>query len=218
MVAASDLVAIPDFLDFAEAACFPCAGTTAWHALVMAGRVGPGSTVLMLGTGGVSMFALRFAHVMGARTIVTSSSDDKLAVARSFGADVTINYRDHPNWEATVLEATGGAGADVAIEVGGPATLEKSMTAVAPAGTICLIGVLAGPAGQVSPLPLLAKSARLQGIYVGSRAMFEAMYRFVSDHQLRPVIDRRFSFDEAPLALTSLAEGNHVGKVVLTCQ
>lgn len=216
VVDATAVVKIPESLTYEEAACLPCAAVTAWHSLVDVGSVGSGSTVLLLGTGGVSIFALQFAKALGAKVIVTSSSDDKLAQARSMGADITINYRDNPDWDAKVLEATGGLGSDVVVEVGGPGTLQLSMNAVAPGGTICMVGVLNDPGATVSPLPLIGKSVRLQGIYVGSVAMFEQMCQAIADHGIKPVIDRRFPFDNAPDAYRYQQSGQHFGKVVIT--
>lgn len=213
---ADGLVRLPDELSFEEGACLPCAGVTAWHALAEVARVGPKMTVLLLGTGGVSIFSLQLAKAMGATVIVTSSSDEKLTRARNLGADITINYRAEPDWDARVRALTGGIGANVVVEVGGPGTLARSLAAVAPGGTVCLIGVLSDPGAAVSPLPLIFKGARLQGIYVGSNAMFEAMNAAILAHGLRPVIDRSFAFAEAPAAYAYLASGAHFGKVVIT--
>ncbi|HEY9548742.1 MAG TPA: NAD(P)-dependent alcohol dehydrogenase [Kiloniellaceae bacterium] len=210
---ASGLVTIPDHLSFAEAATLPCAALTAWRALVEVGRLKAGDTVLLLGTGGVSIFALQFASLMGARVIITSSSDEKLARARALGAWQTVNYRSTPDWEKAVLELTGGRGVDLTVEVGGAGTLEKSIAATRIAGTIGFIGVLAG--GQVNPRPIMAKSLTLQGIYVGSRNLFRAMNRAIAASGLRPVIDRRFGFDEAPEAYRAMRAAGHFGKLVI---
>lgn len=210
---ASGLVTIPDHLSFAEAATLPCAALTAWRALVDVGRLKAGDTVLLLGTGGVSIFALQFASLMGARVIITSSSDEKLARARALGAWQTVNYRSTPDWEKAVLELTGGRGVDLTVEVGGAGTLEKSIAATRIAGTIGFIGVLAG--GQVNPRPIMAKSLTVQGIYVGSRNLFRAMNRAIAASGLRPVIDRRFGFDEAPEAYRAMRAAGHFGKLVI---
>jgi NADPH:quinone reductase-like Zn-dependent oxidoreductase len=210
---ATGLVKIPDHLSFAEAATLPCAGLTAWRALVDVGRLKAGDTVLLLGTGGVSIFALQFATLMGARVIITSSSDEKLARARALGAWQTVNYRTTPDWEKPVLEMTGGRGVDLTVEVGGAGTLEKSIAATRIAGTIGFIGVLAG--GQVNPRPIMAKSLTVQGIYVGSRNLFRDMNRAIDAARLRPVIDRAFAFDEAPEAYRAMQAAGHFGKLVI---
>ena len=210
-------VSVPEHLSFEEAATLPCAALTAWNAVVEVARAGAGDTVLLLGTGGVSIFALQFARLHGARVLITSSSGEKLARARHLGADGGVNYRAAPDWEQEVLRLTGGRGVDLVVEVGGAGTLERSLRAVRVGGTIAMIGVLAG-AGAVDPRPLLSKSARLQGIYVGSGEMFAAMNRAIAAHCLHPVIDRVFAFDEALAAYDHLAAGRHFGKVVINIQ
>jgi NADPH:quinone reductase-like Zn-dependent oxidoreductase len=210
---AGGLVKVPEHLSFAEAATLPCAGLTAWRALVAVGRLKAGDTVLLLGTGGVSIFALQFATLMGARVIITSSSDEKLARARELGAWQTVNYRTTPDWEKPVLEMTGGRGVDLTVEVGGAGTLEKSIAATRIAGTIGFIGVLAG--GQVNPRPIMSKSLTVQGIYVGSRNLFRDMNRAIAAAGLRPVIDRTFAFDEAPQAYRAMQAAGHFGKLVI---
>lgn len=208
-------VAVPGHLSHEEAACLPCAGVTAWHALMEKGGLAAGQTVLVLGTGGVSVFALQFAKACGARVIVTSSSDEKLARARALGADETINYRATPEWEREVYALTDKTGVDHVIEVGGAGTLEKSLAAVRFGGRISLIGVLSGFEGTVNPWPIVARSVAVQGIYVGSTRMFEAMNRFVASHALRPMIDRVFPFAQAREAFSHLENGRHFGKVVI---
>jgi NADPH:quinone reductase-like Zn-dependent oxidoreductase len=208
------VVGVPDHLTDEEAATLPCAAVTAWHALITEGGSKPGDTVLVQGTGGVSVFALQFARLAGARVIATSSSDDKLARASRLGASDGINYRKTPDWETRVGELTGGIGVDHVVEVGGAGTLPKSMRAVRPNGRISLIGVLSGR-GEVNPTPILMKNIRVQGIFVGSREMFEAMNRAIAVHQLRPVVDRVFPFREVPEALRYLESGAHFGKVVI---
>ena len=209
------LVRIPDHLSFEEAACLPCAGLTAWSALFDAGQGRPGQTVLLLGTGGVSVFALQFAHAAGARVIVTSSSDEKLARAKAMGADETINYKSEPDWDRVVLEHTGGRGADIVVEVGGAGTLPRSLNAVAAGGTVAVIGVVAG-GGAIDPVPLIPKAVRMQGIYVGSRSGFEAMTAAIAQGGLRPVIEQRVAFDAAPEAYRAMPLGAHFGKIVIT--
>jgi NADPH:quinone reductase-like Zn-dependent oxidoreductase len=208
------LVPIPGHLSFEEAATLPCAGVTAWHALVSSGGLKPGDTVLVQGTGGVSIFALQFARLAGARVIATSSSDAKLERVRDLGASDVINYKTTPDWDKKARELTGGIGVDHIVEVGGAGTLPKSIRAVRIGGCIALIGVLTG-GGEVNPMPILMKSVRVQGIFVGSRAMFEAMNRAISVAGLHPVIDRVFDFEQAPLALKHMESGAHFGKVVI---
>jgi len=208
------LVPIPDHLTYEEAATLPCAGVTAWNAVVTSGAVKPGETVLVQGTGGVSIFALQFARLAGARVIATSSQDSKLERARQLGAADGINYKTTPDWAKKVRELTGGRGADHIIEVGGAGTLAASLRAVRMGGHIALIGVLSG-AGEFNPTPILMKGVRVLGIFVGSRAMFEAMNRAIEFAQLRPVIDRVFPFEQAQDALKHLESGAHFGKVVV---
>jgi NADPH:quinone reductase-like Zn-dependent oxidoreductase len=207
---------VPAHLTDEEAATLPCAALTAWNALVTQNGVKAGETVLTLGTGGVSIFALQFARMSGARVIATSSSDEKLERARALGASDGINYRATPDWDERVRELTGGRGVDHVIEVGGAGTLGRSLRAVRMGGRVSLIGVLSGRGGEANPLPILMKSVRVQGIYVGSRAMFEAMNQAIALHQLHPVIDRVFPFEQAPEALRYMESGAHFGKIALT--
>jgi NADPH:quinone reductase-like Zn-dependent oxidoreductase len=209
------VVILPDHLSYEEGATLPCAAVTAWHGLVSKGNLKAGDTVLILGTGGVSVFALQFAKLQGARTIVTSSSDAKLEQAKALGADELINYNTHPDWEAEVYRLTNKVGVDHVVEVGGAGTLEKSIKAVRYGGRISLIGVLTGFGGEINPWLLLAKSIALQGIYVGSREMFETMNRAIAQAQLKPAIDRAFPFTEARAAYDYLQSGSHFGKVVI---
>ncbi|HEY9794594.1 MAG TPA: NAD(P)-dependent alcohol dehydrogenase [Leptolyngbyaceae cyanobacterium] len=209
------LVLLPDHLSYEEGATLPCAAVTAWHALVTKGSVTAGETVLVLGTGGVSIFALQFAKMHGARVIVTSSSDAKLERAKELGASETINYKSTPNWEERVYELTARNGVDHVVEVGGAGTLEKSIRAVRVGGRISLIGVLTGVAGEVNPMPVLMKSLTVQGIYVGSREMFEAMNQAIALHQLKPVIDRIFPLTEAQEAYRYMKSAAHFGKIVI---
>lgn len=209
------IVQIPNSLSFEEAACLPCAGLTAWSALFDAGQVGPGQTVLVLGTGGVSLFAVQFAKAAGARVVLTSSSDDKLARARTLGADLTVNYRTNPEWDGEVLKLTDGRGVDLVVEVGGAGTLPRSLNAAAPGGTVAVIGVVAG-GGEINPVPLIPKALRMQGIYVGHRTGFEAMNAAIENHKIRPVIDQRIAFASAPDAWRALPNGAHFGKIIIT--
>ncbi|MCK5273479.1 MAG: NAD(P)-dependent alcohol dehydrogenase, partial [Alphaproteobacteria bacterium] len=197
-----------------EAATLPCAALTAWNALAEIGQLKAGETVLLLGTGGVSIFALQFARMHGARVIITSSSDEKLERARAMGAHGTINYVATPDWAKRVLELTGGRGADHVLEVGGPGTMEQSIEAAAVGGQIAYIGVLTG--GAINPLGLMRKSVRLQGVYVGSRAMFDDMNRTLALHDLHPVIDRTFPFAEAREAFHHMKAAGHFGKIAIT--
>ena len=209
------LVHVPDHLSFEEASTLPCAAVTAWNGLVEGGGLKAGDTVLVQGTGGVSLFALQFAKMFGARVISTSSSDEKLERALSLGASDGINYKKVPEWDERALELTGGRGLDHVVEVGGPDTLDSSLSAVRMGGGIYMIGVLTGIRGEVNTALILRKNVRVQGIYVGSRAMFEAMNRAISLNETRPVIDRTFSFEEAPNALRHMESGAHFGKIVV---
>ena len=212
---AGGVIATPAHLDFREAATLPCAGLTAWHALTRPAPVLPGETVLLLGTGGVSVFAQQFCNMMGARTIVTSSSDEKLARMRELGAADGVNYRTTPEWDARVLELTGGVGVDRVVEVGGPGTLQRSINAVCVGGAISLIGVLTGAGGEIVPTNLMRKSISLRGIYVGSYDMFAEMNRAISAHQLKPVVSETFAFDDAKSAYHRMRGAGHFGKMVI---
>jgi NADPH:quinone reductase-like Zn-dependent oxidoreductase len=208
------LVHIPPSLSFEEAAALPCAGVTAWNALMVSGGLRPGETVLALGTGGVSILALQFARMAGARVIVTSSSDEKLRRARELGAEAGINYVMTPAWEEKVFELTNRRGADHVIEVGGAETLPKSVRAARFGGHIALIGNLTGRGG-VDIVPVFMKGLRVNGILVGSRAMFEDMNRAIERSGMHPVIDRVFRFEEAVEALRHMAGRAHFGKIVV---
>jgi len=209
-------VAMPTSLSFEQAATLPCAGPTAWNALMHAGTpIKPGDTVLSLGTGGVSMFALGFARAAGARVIVTSSSDEKIERARKLGAFEGVNYRSHPDWEKEVLRLTGGRGVDCVIENGGIGTLARSFECVGWGGKIALIGVLAGREGNANPHDLMFKSASLHGIGVGSRASLEQLIQAIEVNRIQPVIDRIFPFDQAPDAFALQASGSYFGKIVI---
>jgi NADPH:quinone reductase-like Zn-dependent oxidoreductase len=189
---------------------------TAWHALFRAGRpIHAGNTVLVLGTGGVSMFALQFARMTGARVIATSSSDAKLERVRALGASDVINYARVPEWDKEVMRLSGGRGVDCVVEVGGAGTFARSTQSLARGGKICLVGFVAGREGDTSPFPLMYKAGNLHGIFVGDRGMFEEMNCAIAVNRLRPVIDRMFPFDEAPRAFAHHASGQFIGKVVI---
>ena len=209
------VVPIPDHLDFRSAATLPCAAVTAWHAVVEKGQVSSADTVLLLGTGGVSLFALQFAKLAGARVIITSSSDEKLEHARQLGADETINYREHPEWSKQVLALTDGAGVDIVIEVGGAGTMNESLKSVRMAGKVMVIGVLGGGVNELAVRPILINSLNLQGIFVGSRQIHETMCAAISRHKLQPTISDSFPLADAQAAFNHLAAGSHFGKIVL---
>lgn len=208
------LVQIPGHLSFEQAATLPCAAVTAWNALVVSGKLKAGDTVLALGTGGVSVFAVQFAKMHGARVIVTSSSDTKREKAKDLGADETINYRRTPDWDKEVLRLTNRIGVDHVVEVGGSGTLSKSLNAVRVGGHVAVIGVLAGQ-GDFDPRSVLMKAVRMQGVLVGSRRMFEEMNSAIETNQLRPVINKIFAFEEAADALRYMETGSHLGKIVV---
>lgn len=211
-----DAVHIPANLSYTEAATLPCAGLTAWHALMVAGRpIKAGDTVLLLGTGGVSLQALLLAKAAGAQVILTSSSDEKLARAHQLGADILINYKQHPDWDQEVMQQTGGRGADCVVEVGGAGTLARSMRSLAQGGKIGLIGVLTRE-GDTNPHTLMLKQASLHGIFVGNRSMFEQLNRAVEINDIHPVIDQVFHFEDAPQAYARLQGQGHFGKVVIS--
>lgn len=209
-------VAMPPSLSVEEAATLSCAAATAWNAVMIAGRpTKPGDTVLSLGTGGVSMFALQFARAAGARVIVTSSSDEKIERAKKLGASDGVNYKKFPDWEKEVQRLTDGRGVDCVVENGGVGTLAKSFLCVGWAGKICLIGVLAGPEGHNNPHDLMFKSASLHGIGVGSRSVLEQLIRAIEVNRIKPVIDKVFSFEETPEAFRYQATQAYVGKIVI---
>lgn len=208
------VVKIPDSMSYEHAATLPCAALTAWRAIVVEGQVKPGDTVLLLGTGGVSIFALQFVKMIGARAIITSSSPEKLRRARLMGAWQTINYRDKPDWEQEVLKMTGGQGVDLVVEVGGAGTIAKSVASTRVAGKVALIGILTG--GQFDPTAIMRKSITVQGIYVGSQSMFKDMLRAIDANKIEPVVDQTFGFNDAPAAYWSMAQAQHFGKIVLS--
>ncbi len=209
---ADGLVSLPDHLSFEEGACLPCAAVTAWNALVASGGVRAGESVLVQGSGGVSSFALQFAKAAGARVIAITSTPEKMALLKGMGADWVLNYRDDANWGKTVAKA---GGVDHVVEVGGAGTLDQSLIAVKGGGRVSVIGVLSGGVGEVSLFRVLAKHVTLQGIYVGSRAMFEQMNAAIRLHQLRPKIDRVFEGAQIQEALRHLEAAGHLGKIVV---
>lgn len=208
------LVRVPDYLSFEEAATLPVAAVTAWNALYGLKPLKAGETILALGAGGVSIFAIQLAHAAGARVIVTSSSDAKLEKATALGAHATINYRTNPEWQAEVRRLTYGRGVDHVIEVGGAGTLPRSIASTRPGGVVNLIGVLAS-GEPMDPLAILGAGAIVRGVMVGSREMFADLNRALADNQIEPVIDRVFDFHDAKEALAYLNGAGHVGKVVI---
>jgi NADPH:quinone reductase-like Zn-dependent oxidoreductase len=211
----SGVVEIPAHLSYAEGATLPCAGLTAWNALLNATQVKPGDVVVTQGTGGVSIFALQFAKLMGATVLGTSGSDEKLERAKTLGLDAGLNYRKSPDWAKWVLAQTGGRGADLIVEVGGAGTFGQSVQAVRIGGTVAQIGVLSQSDQPLPIAPLLHRQIRVQGIYVGSRSQFEGMNRAISATRLRPVVDRIFSCDQVRDALITMEHGSHFGKIVI---
>lgn len=208
----------PAHLSDAEAATLTCAGTTAWHALFETHTIQPGSTVLLLGTGGVSIWALQLAKAAGCRVIITSSSEAKLEKARALGADETINYSQMPEWAPEVRRLTGGEGVDLVLEVGGEKTLAQSLASVRMRGTVVTIGAVSGSGGGIPPRALIPGATRLQGVYVGPRRYHEKLARFVEAAKIRPVVDRVFGFEELPDAYRYQAEGRHFGKVAVSLE
>jgi len=210
------LVRVLSALNNEEAAALPCAAVTAWHALFEHTRGAPGDTVLIQGTGGGSIFALQFAKAAGLRVVLITSSDAKLARAKELGADEIINYKCTPNWEEEARRLTNGQGVDHVIEVGGSGTMPRSLRAVRMDGAISVIGALSGGDPSVSPVPILMNSLRVQGIYVGSRAMFERMNRVIELHSIRPIVDKVFRWTEIREALRHMESQRHFGKICLS--
>src|SRR5579875_3200647 len=215
---ATGVIRIPDSLSFEQAATLPCAALTAWNALVEKGKLSAGQTVLILGTGGVSLFGLQIAKAHGARVILTSSSDEKLARGKQLGADELINYKTTPEWDEEVMKLTGRRGVDHVVEVGGSGTLPRSFHAVRVGGHVHLIGVLSEPGKGVDVLVVLRKSIRFNGIYVGSREMFSRLNAALEVNRIQPVIDRTFPLREARAAFEHMQGGSHFGKIVLKLQ
>ncbi len=209
------VVQLPAGLSFEEGATLPCAGLTAWHALVEIGQIKAGDIVQIQGSGGVSIFALQFAKMFGARVIATSSSAAKAARLKQMGAEAVIDYKATPDWDQQTLKLTDGRGADITVEVGGAGTLPRSFLATRLGGRIAVIGLLSGMA-QVDPMPILRRNLRVQGLYVGSKQMFEGMNRAIAANGLNPVIDKVFPFAEAKAAYKHLKSQNHFGKIVIS--
>jgi NADPH:quinone reductase-like Zn-dependent oxidoreductase len=215
LVDAEGVVPVPEYLSDVEAACLPCAALTSWNALVTLGRVRPGDFVITQGTGGVSIFGVQLARLLGAHVIATTGSDDKMERLRELGAHEVINYKRDPEWGKAARALTGGRGVDLVLDVGGGTTLAQSIRAVRPAGHISVIGVLAGVASDLNLLPILMQGLRLQGVFVGHRRSFEAMNRALAESRLKPVVDRVFELDETRAALEHLKSGQHFGKVCI---
>ncbi|MGE3841913.1 MAG: NAD(P)-dependent alcohol dehydrogenase [Vicinamibacterales bacterium] len=216
LLPADALALTPVHLSDAEASTLPCAAVTAWNALIEQGGVTAGDIVLVQGTGGVSIAALQFGVLMGARVIVTSSSDAKLERARALGAWQTINYKTTPDWDKVARGFTQNVGVDHIIEVGGGSTLGPSLKAIRVGGTISIIGVLSGVSTDVSLLPILMQNLRLQGVFVGSRETLERMNKAIAHNEMKPVVDRTFPFDEARAAFEYLGSGQHFGKIAIS--
>jgi NADPH:quinone reductase-like Zn-dependent oxidoreductase len=218
LFAENAVIKVPDYLTDQEVGTLACAALTAWRGLFVDARLQPGDTVVLQGTGGVSIFGLQFARAAGYRTIITSSSDEKLERARGLGADVLINYRSTPEWHAPVREATAGRGADLVLEVGGAGTLDESLKSIRIGGHIAIIGAVTGimSKAELSPMALFGTSAKLQGLSVGSREMYAAMLRAMAHHQIRPEIDRVLPWTEAARAVNEMQANSHFGKIVLT--
>ena len=209
------VVKIPAHLSVEEGATLPCAAVTVWNAMMEHAKLVGGQTVLLQGTGGVSIFGLQLAHAFGIQAIITSSSDDKLAKAKNLGAALGINYKTTPDWEKAAMEFTGGRGVDHVVEVGGAGTLARSFGAIRVGGRISMIGNLSGPATELNPGLIMGRRANIQGISVGSTQMFEALNRAVTANAIKPVIDKVFGFDDAQAAYRHMASGAHFGKIVI---
>ena len=210
------VVKIPPHLSLEEGATLPCAAVTVWHAMMEHAKLKAGDTMLLQGTGGVSVFGLQFAHALGIRAIITSSSDEKLKRAKALGAALGINYKTTPEWDKAAVEFTGGAGVDHVVEVGGAATLARSFGAIRVGGKVTLIGGLSGGATELNPGLIFSRRANVQGISVGSTQMFMAMNRAIEVNAIKPVIDRVFPFAEAQAAYKHMASGAHFGKIVIS--
>jgi alcohol dehydrogenase len=210
------VVVLPDSLSFEEAAALPCAGVTAWSALTDGGRpLRAGQTVLVLGTGGVSLLGLQFAKAIGLRVIATTSSQEKADKLKAFGADHVVNYKDTPDWQEAVRALTNGRGVDRVLEVGGPGTIERSIASLAYGGHVSLIGFVAGMEGALNPLSLIMGGVSIQPVGIGSRAQFEELVQLIDANAVRPAIDRVFAFNEFKDAFAHVASGSHLGKVVV---
>jgi len=208
-------VKIPQHLSLEEGATLPCAAVTVWNAMMEHAKLKAGDTILLQGTGGVSIFGLQFAHAMGIRAIITSSSDEKLARAKALGAAFGINYKTTPDWDKAAMQFTGGAGVDHVVEVGGATTLTRSFGAIRAGGKITLIGGLSGGATELNPGLIFSRRANVQGISVGSTQMFQATMRAIEINAIKPVIDKVFAFADAKAAYQHMASGAHFGKIVI---
>jgi NADPH:quinone reductase-like Zn-dependent oxidoreductase len=209
------VVKVPAHLSTEEGATLPCAGVTAWHSIIDHARLIAGKTVLLQGTGGVSIFGLQLAKAMGITVIITSSNDDKLIRAKKLGADFGINYRATPDWDKAVMDITHGQGVDCVVEVGGAGTISKSFASLRVGGRIGLIGNLSGPATELNPGLIIGRRANVQGISVGSTAMFEAMNQAIAANRIKPVIDKVFGFNDVKAAYQHMAAAAHFGKIVI---
>ena len=210
-----EVVRVPGYLTDEEAATLPCAGLTAWHSIAEKGNIKPGDSVVVQGTGGISLFSAQFAMMAGADVILLSGSDEKLDVARKLGVKQLINYKQNPDWETEVIRRTNGRGADHIVEVVGASNINKSIEAVAMDGTISVIGLVGGLKGEINTEKIMAKQIRLQGIEVGSKEMFKRMNNALAVNKLHPVISNTFAFDDVREALTILEKGTHYGKICL---
>jgi NADPH:quinone reductase-like Zn-dependent oxidoreductase len=215
LLSADGVSKVPAHLSDAEVATLPCAGLTAWRSLIVEGGLKAGETVVVQGTGGVSIFALQFAKAAGAEVIVTSSSDEKLERAKALGADHVVNYRETPEWSKAVRAFTGGRGADHVVEVGGAGTLEQSLQSIRIGGHVSIIGVLAGPVKDLQIRWIMGPNAKVKGITVGSREQFEAMCRAITLNKIKPVIDKTFAFADAKHAFQHMAGQGHFGKIAV---
>jgi NADPH:quinone reductase-like Zn-dependent oxidoreductase len=213
---AKGIVKLPDTFSFSEGACLPCAGVTAWNTIVEAGQITPDSNILLLGTGGVSVFGVQIAKAMGATAIITSSSNEKLEELKAIGADHCINYKEHENWASKVLEATNGAGANIAIETGGPKSMAQTFEAMSFNGLIGLIGFLSGNATEpLDMMPLIGKNINLRGVAVGSTNMLQKLISFMDKNGIKPYISKEFAFDDAKAAFYYMESQSHIGKIVI---
>lgn len=216
LTTAEALVRVPEHLSDLEAATLPCAAVTAWRAVAVDGAAGPGKTVVVQGTGGVSIFALQIARALGARVIATSSQDEKLERCRTLGADSTVNYRTHPDWSAEVRALTDGRGADVIVDVGGAGSIEQSVRAAAVGGHVAIVGILAGVGdAALSVATAMRRNLTLKGVTVGSRTDFENLCRFLGEHRLHPVISDTFAMEDLGRAVEHLEAGRHFGKIAI---
>lgn len=209
------LVKFPSFLSYEEAATLPCAGVTAFNAIAYQSCLKPGDMVLLEGTGGVSLFALQFAKVLGIKCIITSSSQQKLIKAQALHADHVINYKESPDWPSKVLDFTHQQGVDAVIEVGGQKTINQAIASVKKGGVVCVIGVLSGSSEVIDLRPVLMNNIRLQGIFVGAKAIFTAMNRVIEHSKIHPIVDKVFAFEKANEAYSYLESASHFGKVVI---